>query len=381
MELIFDKEGTLSNPAHDHAKLVLEIVGKKVLYEDCEPYLEAIFGDNRFDAWDDELYFTTLDPSYPPEFKHSTGTSPWPANLAAAVVGIDTKQMIGYQLRALQLNPGVDKLMRFITREKNKKPYLATNAYPAAAVKIAKDYAIPLHNVRTQGLQDLHGVASEYIDIIDVCARRVPMEFFIEKRKEVKKFLDDWIYMAQRMLPVAKARDVNGVAELMLEYMYVFHKIADKDLRVLLKEMFIPPYEIAIMGGHNKKRVVDEVADETGKKTVSFGDSIVDGQMLGGATVGVSMNCTNSHAVGMSTMNVCVVDYELLIPMVGDMISDTFDIRKVKQYETDGLRIFTKDEIMKAVVDEQTWKNSEIRAANNATKSELKQMFKKPNYA
>ncbi len=380
MELIFDKEGTLSNPAHDHAKLILKIVGKRVLYEDSEPYLEAIFGENRFDAWDDELYFTALDSSYPPELGHSTGTSPWPANFAAAIAGIDTKQMVEYQLKAFQLNPGVEDLMKFITCEKCRQPYIVTNAYPAAAVKTAESYQIPLHNVRTQGLQDLHGVDySEYI--IDVCARRVPMEFFIEKRKEVKKFLDDWIYAAQRMLPATKARDVNGVAELMLEYMYVFHRVADKDLRVLLKEMFIPPYETAIMGGHNKKRVVDEVAYETGKKTVSFGDSIVDGQMLGGATVGVSVNCTNSHAVGMSNMNVCVVDYGLLIPMVGDMISDRFDIEKVKEYETDGLKIFAKDEIMKAVVDEETWKNSGIRTANNATKSELKKLFKKPDYA
>jgi predicted HAD superfamily phosphohydrolase len=288
--------------------------------------------------------------------------------------------MVEYQLKAFQLNPGVEDLMKFITREKDEKPYFATNAYPAAALKTAESYQIPLHNVRTQGLQDFHGVNYSAF-LIDTCARRVPMEFFIKKRKEVKKFLDDWIYAAQRMLPAAKARNVNGVTELMLEYMHVFHRVADRELRALLKEMFIPPYETAIMGGQNKKRVVDEVADETGKKTVSFGDSIVDADMLGGASVGVSINCTNRHAVDMSSMNVCVVDYELLIPMIGDMISDRFDLSRVKEYETDGLKIFAKDEIMKAVVDEQAWKNSEIRAANNATKSELKKLFKKPSYA
>lgn len=374
-KIVIDFEGTITPASFDYAKMIIEnIVRNKILYRDREQYKNAIFDDGRFDACDDEWYFASIESGYPDIYRHSTGTSPWPVNLAAAAVGFGTRKMVDYQLATVKLSPGVDDLMEFISFEKNQKPYIVTNSYPAGALGLARKLHIPWSKVRTQGLQ-VHNVSKE---IEEECENRVPMDFFVKNASGVKCVLDRWLEVAEKMLPHAKARNVEGIVSLMPEYENVF-KTDNTNLSEILKYMFMPPDETAIMGGYNKGKVVAELQNKD-KKVIAFGDSIVDGMMLGAADIGVSVNCTNQHAVEHSDISLCVIDYKSLIPMLGDMIDGRFKIDEAKTYQTDKLKIFTRKEILDAVKDEETWKKSEIKAANSASKNTLKELFKPSAY-
>ena len=360
----FDVEGPIVNPSFDFSWLTLENLVKS---DDLENMSEKV---KIFDEYDDNRWLRERGME-----GHSTGTTPIVTSLLAVAYGAKNDDFLDLANRHLKLTPGANQLIRWLKDEKRIEPYFISSANPAAILPVAYKLGILSSHVFCSGYQLNTAMAERYDklrterpDIHEEIMRkelgeRFPYDKYSNSESLqhfLARFLDFCVEMNKSYASgrtdeeiVRSSRDKQ--LKLLEETRQEIGTLAD-DLRYLLYS------EDGVMGGHRKKRalmLIEKLEKTKKEKLVYSGDSIVDADAIAFAGHGISINCTNRHALISSKINVATPTLESLIPIIehiasgGELTVELRDIMQDKLNESVNPRIeaipptqiFTKNEI------------------------------------
>ncbi len=358
-----DVEGPLVNPASDFAwltydQLLSEKIRERFPREKCVDY------DGKYD---DGRYFHELGRSK----RHSTGMWP-PLSLAlAALDGKTDDELIAFAEKTTQLNPGTDKLMKYL-KKNFEEVYLITSSYPAVALKIAEKYNIPFNNIFTNGFQPLRFFNPSKKNFIEEVKERSPISKLSVDREELGNFLTEYQDVCGSLglcyeSTLKNITDYGGTIRSLLElHNQLFEKVSNPTLYKPLKYLFLS--EEGVMGSHRKTDAMRSVDDNN--MLWSFGgDGIVDGMPIDYADCGFSINMTNKHALPFSKMNFATTDVSNLIPAFDAMLDGGFDepAKMKEKLDSEKLRVFTTHDIQQDI--------DAVVKANSETKKKLKELY------
>jgi len=359
-----DIEGPFVNPKADFAWFTNEILSpetKKLFPLDlCKTY------DG---GYDDGRYFHELGRST----RHSTGM--WP-QLSLAIAAYDGKtddDLIALARKTTKLNPGGDKLMKYLLKNFDAEVYPITSSYPAVALIIAKDLGIPFDQVTTNGFQP----PQKHIhkpDFVDEVKQRSPMRILSQNRKELGKFLVPYVKTCEAlaecygMVPKDRIRAEEAIGALLSRHNDLFEDVNDSNLRSTLEYMLLT--EEGVMGSHRKVDAMRRVHDDRRLWTY-LGDSIVDAMPIEFADYGISINMKDRHALSFSKLNAATTDVSTMIPIFERMLYEDFNPVRLKgELDFEEIRVFTPHDIQKDI--------EKVIQANGEAKEKLKAMYVMP---
>lgn len=343
MPVAFDLEGILVNPAADFAWLVYDnLVSPRTRQKYPRGLIE------KFDEYDDTRWERERNRK-----GHNTGTTPIISLCIAAADGITDDRLIGHAENTTKETPGAKELLAYI---RGTNAYIITSTYAVAPVIIASRYGIPFYNVFSNGFQQSATSCKFNPALSEEVRWRSPVSELVAEREELMHFLDRYLINCGRILEAYK--NENSVDELLEEQRNLFN-VPAKGLSRTLKYLLLD--ETGIMGAHNKARVLRRLAPNG--NIIYLGDSIVDADALDFANYGISMNCTNEHALLASKLNIATID-------IGNFIEIYEMIRAGKFAYASGLAGFSTYS-----PEDIRERSAYVLAANREAKNELKRQY------
>ncbi len=362
----FDVEGILVLPKADFAWLVYD----NLLSDE----VKTLFPRNRCEdydgSYDDGRYLHELAN---PE-GHSTGTWPCVSAALAAMSGVSDYQLFEYAKKTTQEMPGTKELLEHAAKITDGRVYFFTSSYPAVALHIAHKYGIPSSHIFAMGRQHA-GLGREYTDAkqkINIAAEtemRSPVKTFLKHPVALAIFMAKYFDITETMGRCygSGVVDTDAYRALLYAHDSLFASIPDelKDLRTELENCFLSPTSMGNMGSRNKTAAMRSVHDNGGDWAY-FGDGIVDGDPIGYACYGASMNMRDKHALPKSKVSIVTTDNSNLIPVLDQAFEGEFDVEELKA-TLKNAKVFSPHDIRTNI--------EAVRTAVGAAKNRLNELY------
>jgi predicted HAD superfamily phosphohydrolase len=108
----------------------------------------------------------------------------------------------------------------------------------------------------------------------------------------------------------------------------------------LLKDLFLR--QVAVRGGHNKARIVKDIAPDA--NVVYIGDGIVDADPLEFSLYSISLNCTDEFALQAAKINIVTENLSSLLPLLSDLQHGRVSVENIKGRYPD-MRVFDRGDV------------------------------------